>query len=225
VPNKLVITFAVIIGKRLPVSSCNSRRLNTVSNNTLICDSNMTSVVHRKTNSLHWVSSSIYFWCSSNMIRHLRAILRERLFACEDGKTRQLNMVSGSVRLCALGAGIRCCGLLENTTPHTKTNQHTVRISSRHRRPYLAAQFLHTDKDKDAPWGRHVGAETCRSCIKNKYLTEPNVQCWFFYAQTSNARYKHQMTSFVCYFEKTPNVLIYFLRQQLNCDCLNVMVI
>jgi hypothetical protein len=51
-------------------------------------------VVHRKANTLHWVSSSIYFWCSSYMFRHLRAILRESLCPCEYVKTRQLSMVS-----------------------------------------------------------------------------------------------------------------------------------
>jgi hypothetical protein len=96
--------------------------------------------MHRKTNTVHWVSSSNYFWCSSYMFRHLRAILRERFCPCEYVKTRQ----------------------------------------------------LHTHKDKNAPWGWHVGADTCRSCNKNKYLTKPSAQCWFFYAQPSNARYKHQ---------------------------------
>jgi hypothetical protein len=169
VPNKLVITFAVIIGTRHPVSSCNSRRLNTVSNNTLICDSNMTSVMHRKTNTVHWVSSSIYISCSSYMFRHLRAILRERRCPCEYAKSRQLSMVSGSVTLWALCAGLCWCVLLENTTQHSNLSRHTVRTMSRYRRPYLAAYILHIHKDKDAPWGWHVGAETCRSCIKNEY--------------------------------------------------------
>jgi hypothetical protein len=57
-------------------------------------------VVHRKTNTVHWVSSSIYFLCSPYMFRHLRAILRERLCPCESLKTRQLSMVSGSCLSC-----------------------------------------------------------------------------------------------------------------------------
>jgi hypothetical protein len=83
--------------------------------------------VHRKTNNVQWVSSSIYYSCIPYMFRHLRAILRERLCPCEYVKTRQLSMVSG------------------------------------------------------------------RSCINNKYFTKPTAQCWFFYTQPSNARYKHQI--------------------------------
>jgi hypothetical protein len=113
--------------------------------------------VHRKTNTVHWVLSSIYYWCSSYVFRHLRAILRERLCPCE----------------------------------YVKTGKHNT---AQQLKPAHSAQclVLHTHKDKDAPWGWHVGAETCRSCINNKYLTKPSAQCWFFYAQPSNARYKHQ---------------------------------
>jgi hypothetical protein len=158
-------------------------------------------VVHRKANTVHWVSSSIYYWCSSYMFRHVRAILRERLCPCECVKCRQLSMVSDSVTLCALCAGLSCCALLcfptefENTKQHSNSHRQTVHTRSRYQRPYLAAYILHTHKDKDAPWGWHVGAETCRSCINNKYLTKSSAQCWFFYAQPSNARYKHQITS------------------------------
>jgi hypothetical protein len=57
--------------------------------------------------------------------------------------------------------------------------------------------LVFTYKHKDASWGWHVGAETCRSCINNKYLTKPSAQCWFFYAQPSNARYKQQIVVYI----------------------------
>jgi hypothetical protein len=42
--------------------------------------------------------------------------------------------------------------------------------------------FHVTHEDKDAPWGWHVGVETCRSRISNKYMDETQCTVLIFYA-------------------------------------------
>jgi hypothetical protein len=104
-----------------------------------------------------------------------------------------------------LCCGFRQC----NTTQYSTTNRHTEHTTQhnivqhhklahrahntvQHHKPaYRAHKFtlpeaVHsclsfhvTHEDKDAPWGWHIGAETCRSRIIINTLTKPSAQCWF----------------------------------------------
>jgi hypothetical protein len=76
-------------------------------------------------------------------------------------KLRQLCTASGNVNLCALSASLWCCTVLCFPT------------DSR------------THKDKDTPWGWHIGAETCRIRISNKYINETQCAVLVFYAYSS----------------------------------------
>jgi hypothetical protein len=127
--------------------------------------------LHVKTNTVHWVTS-IYVYCyvaptcygtyvpSSGSVFVLVSYLKSKT-------------ASGNVNcvICVLVLWW-CSGLCfptqNRTTPQNRHTDHTVHVT----RGCLSFQVTH--KDKDAPWGWHVGAETCRSRIAiNMYWRNP----------------------------------------------------
>jgi hypothetical protein len=93
VPNKLVITFEVIIDTRCPFCSCNSRRLNTVSKNTFICESNMTGFVcyfEKSTNVLfYFLRQQLNYDCLK-----LIAIYKEKIKWKHNSKIKAKEIIS-----------------------------------------------------------------------------------------------------------------------------------
>jgi hypothetical protein len=88
-------------------------------------------------------------------------------------KLMQLCMASGNVNLCALCASLWCCTVQHHKPAH-RAHKFTLPEAV-----HSCISFHITHTDRDAPWGWHVGAETCRSCIIINTLTKPSAQCWF----------------------------------------------
>jgi hypothetical protein len=120
-----------------------------------------------KTNTVHWVTS-IYVYCyAAPACFGTYVPFSGSVFVLVNYV--KIETASGNVNCVICLPVFWCCSVLcFPTTPQNRHTDHTVHVT----RGCLSFHVTH--KDKDAPWGRHVGAETCRSRIAiNIYWRDP----------------------------------------------------